>query len=155
MKLYSTVFLSLTFFLFACKPSAPTEPIIEIQVDLPHSIEAKLEQQTAAWNIGDINGFMENAYWNSDSLIFVGSRGLTHGFTQTLANYKQSYSNHEEMGQLTFELIEWRPLGPGHGLLVGSWLLKREAGLENLNGHFSLTWELQAAGWVIIADHSS
>ena len=39
-------------------------------------------------NAGDIEGFMEG-YIKSDDLKFVGSKGITYGWKQTLENYKR------------------------------------------------------------------
>lgn len=122
---------------------------------MPAEIEAKLQAQEEAWNRGDARSFMELAYWQDDRLIFIGSRGPTYGFEATLANYLKSYPNAEAMGNLHFELLDWRSLGTEHGLLVGSWALKRGGDWEDLAGHFSLVWERQDGNWVIIADHSS
>ena len=135
--------------LFACNSKQPANKV-------PSEVAAKMAAQEAAWNAGDIPSFMEIAYWNDDALLFVGSKGPTYGFEATLNNYLKSYASPEEMGQLHFELIEWKTLGPKHGFLLGSWALDRGEGLENLAGHFTLTWEQKPeVGWVIIADHSS
>lgn len=123
--------------------------------DVPKEIIQKLHIQEQAWNEGNIDAFMGEAYWASDSLMFIGSQGLTFGYNATLANYHKSYPNPEAMGKLTFELLQWRRLGKSHGLLVGSWHLERSNGHSNLDGHFSLTWEHFKDDWVIIADHSS
>ena len=84
-----------------------------------------------------------------------GSKGPTYGFEATLNNYLKSYASPEEMGQLRFELWNGKRL-------ARSTVFARELGLgpsdelEDLSGHFTLTWELKPdAGWVIIADHSS
>ena len=135
--------------LFACNSKQPV-------TEVPSEVVAKMAAQEAAWNAGDIPSFMDIAYWNDDALVFVGSKGPTYGFEATLNNYLKSYASAEEMGQLHFELIEWKTLGPKHGFLLGSWALNRGKGLENLAGHFTLTWEQKpGVGWVIIADHSS
>lgn len=135
--------------LFACSSKQPVN-------EVPSEVVAKMAAQEAAWNAGDIPAFMDIAYWNDDALLFVGSKGPTYGFEATLNNYVKSYASAEEMGQLHFELIEWKTLGPKHGFLLGSWALDRGEGLENLAGHFTLTWEQKPeVGWVIIADHSS
>ena len=135
--------------LFACNSKQPMN-------EIPSEVVAKMAAQEAAWNAGDIPSFMEIAYWDDDALLFVGSRGPTYGFEATLNNYLKSYASPEEMGQLHFELIEWKTLGPKHGFLLGSWALDRGEGLENLAGHFTLTWEQKPeVGWVIITDHSS
>lgn len=38
-----------------------------------------LATQSAAWNQGDIEGFMKG-YWENDSLMFIGKKGLTYGW---------------------------------------------------------------------------
>lgn len=135
--------------LFACSSKQAVN-------EVPSEVVVKMAAQEAAWNAGDIPAFMDIAYWNDDALLFVGSKGPTYGFEATLNNYLKSYASAEEMGQLHFELIEWKTLGPKHGFLLGSWALDRGEGLENLAGHFTLTWEQKPeVGWVIIADHSS
>lgn len=48
-----------------------------------------LQQQTVAWNKGDIDSFMKG-YRNSDSLMFIGKNGVTYGYTNTLQNYKKN-----------------------------------------------------------------
>ena len=124
--------------------------------EVPSEVASKMAAQEAAWNAGDIPSFMDIAYWQDDALLFVGSKGPTYGFEATLNNYLKSYASPEEMGQLRFELLEWKTLGPKHGFLLGSWVLDRGDELEDLSGHFTLTWELKPdVGWVIIADHSS
>lgn len=135
--------------LIACSSNQPAN-------EVPSDVVAKMAAQEAAWNAGDIPSFMKIAYWNDDALLFVGSKGPTYGYEATLNNYLKSYGSPEEMGQLHFELIDWKTLGPRHGFLLGSWALDRGEELENLSGHFTLTWEQKPeVGWVIIADHSS
>ncbi|HAN37774.1 MAG TPA: DUF4440 domain-containing protein, partial [Chitinophagaceae bacterium] len=51
------------------------------------TIQSLLQQQATAWNRGNIESFMSIAYWNDDSLMFIGSRGPTYGYAATLANY--------------------------------------------------------------------
>ena len=102
--------------LFACSSKQPVN-------EVPSEVVAKMAAQEAAWNAGDIPAFMDIAYWNDDALVFVGSKGPTYGFEATLNNYLNSYASAEEMGQLHFELIEWKTLGPKHGFLLGSWAL--------------------------------
>ena len=56
-----------------------------------------LDKQSADWNTGNIDAFMEG-YWKSDSLMFVGSKGITYGWQKTLENYKKSYPDLATMG---------------------------------------------------------
>lgn len=113
-----------------------------------------LAEQAACWSAGDLTCYMQG-YWKSDSLLFVGSRGLTYGWQQTLDNYKRSYPDVSAMGKLHFELKELRPLSPETMLVVGKWHLQREAAKGDLEGHFSVIFRRFPGGWKIIADQSS
>lgn len=118
-----------------------------------NSIRKILQEQTEAWNRGDLEGFMQ-AYWQSDSLMFIGKSGLTYGWQQTLENYRQSYPDKEAMGILSFDIIQLEPVAEGDAyFVVGSWHLARRAG--DLEGHFSLLFKNINHQWVIVADHSS
>ena len=48
-------------------------------------ISQMLHQDAKYWSEGNIEAFMES-YIKSDSLVFVGSRGLTYGWKETLEN---------------------------------------------------------------------
>lgn len=111
-----------------------------------------LTEQTAAWNRGDIEGFMKG-YWKSDSLLFVGKNGPTYGFTNTLNNYKKSYPNKDYMGTLQFTLLEVKPLAKQLWIVLGKWELTRNAG--NVSGHYTILFKKINREWVIIMDHSS
>jgi len=113
-----------------------------------------MAQQEEAWSNGDIEAFMQ-PYWQSDSLLFVGSRGPTYGWQQTLDNYRTSYPSQEAMGELSFEVENIEPAGATHALMLGAWKLSRGDGFEDLDGWFSLVWEKREGRWVIIRDHSS
>jgi hypothetical protein len=112
-----------------------------------------MSAQESAWNRGEIDQYMIG-YWPSDSLKFIGSRGLTYGFATTLANYKKSYPDRAAMGMLKFVLISVEILSPDAAHVVGKWALARpEKG--DLSGHFTLLWRKIDKKWVIVADHSS
>ncbi len=113
-----------------------------------------MDEQAICWSKGDLECFMQG-YWKSDSLLFVGSRGLTYGWQQTLDNYKRSYPDASAMGKLTFNLKEIREISPEAVLVVGKWHLQREATKGDLEGHFSVIFKQFKDGWKIVADHSS
>lgn len=118
------------------------------------AIAQVLATQTAAWNRGDIPGFMQG-YWQSDSLVFIGKRGLTYGWRPTLANYQKSYPDAASMGRLDFSGLRITPLGPDAAEVVGAWHLARPAALGDLGGHFLLVFRRVQGRWVIVADHTS
>lgn len=145
--------LAFAAFLSGCQSS---ETHAEIAFELPAEVSEKMAAQELAWSNGDPAGFMAGAYKPSDSLVFVGSKGVTYGYNKVLDNYKRSYPDSDAMGKLTFKNLNWKPLNATHGLLIGQWHLERDSLLGPLSGHYSLIWERHPEmGWVIIADHSS
>jgi uncharacterized protein (TIGR02246 family) len=111
-----------------------------------------LSTQNAAWNRGDVDAFMVG-YWDNDSLMFVGSSGITYGYKNTLANYKKRYPDTAAMGKLTFNLIQVKRLSPEYYHVTGKWHLQRSIG--DVGGHFTLVFRKMNGRWVIISDHSS
>lgn len=118
-------------------------------------IAAVLAAQTAAWNRGDVAGFMAG-YWPSDSLVFIGKKGLTYGWQATLDNYRRNYPDAAQMGQLDFGGLRIAPLGPDAAQVVGRWHLARPgAAAGDLQGQFLLVFRRLNGRWLIVADHSS
>ena len=111
-----------------------------------------LEQQARDWNAGDIEAFMQG-YWKSDKLVFIGSRGLTFGWEETLNNYKKGFPDKKAMGHLRFELDNVRQQSRKVVSVVGKFILDREK--ETLDGHFLLLVKKIKGTWFIIADHTS
>ncbi len=116
------------------------------------AIREILENQTEAWNRGDIEGFM-NGYWENDSLMFIGKSGVTYGWSNTLKNYKKNYPDTAAMGKLVFTLIKVKKLSKEYYHVTGKWFLKRSIG--DIGGHYTLLFRKINGSWVIISDHSS
>jgi uncharacterized protein (TIGR02246 family) len=116
------------------------------------AIRELLATQSAAWNRGDINAFMQG-YWENDSLMFIGNSGVTYGWNNTLNNYKKGYPDAATMGQLTFTLLHVKKLSKEYYHVTGKWFLKRTVG--DVGGHFTLVFRKIDGRWVIISDHSS
>ena len=111
-----------------------------------------LDQQTKAWNRGDITAFMQG-YWQNDSLMFIGKSGINWGWTKTLENYKRAYPDTTAMGKLSFDVILIKKLSPEYYYIVGKWMLTRRIG--DLNGYYNLLFRKISGRWFIVADHSS
>lgn len=116
------------------------------------AIRGIMANQEQAWNNGDLEGFMQG-YWENDSLVFIGSKGLTYGWQNTLDNYKKSYPDKAAMGTLVFTLNKIEATDSKSAYVIGKWSLIREK--DNPNGHFTLYWRKIKCTWVIVADHSS
>lgn len=145
MKTFQIVFLSILSLFYV-------ESSIAQSGSNKKQIISILSTQQDCWNNGDLECFM-NGYWKSDSLKFIGSRGLTFGWQKTLDNYKKSYPDKEAMGKLEFDILSVELIGERHAHVIGKWSLDREK--DDIGGYFSLIWKKMDEKWVIIADHSS
>jgi beta-aspartyl-peptidase (threonine type) len=111
-----------------------------------------LQQQVAAWNGGDIAGFMEY-YWKSESLSFSSGGSTVRGWQATKDRYLRRYPTRADMGRLTFSDLEIRPLSDKTVLVLGSWRLQRKS--DPRHGNFTLVFQRIGDRWVIVHDHTS
>ena len=140
----SLSFLLMLFVVFSCSKNNFEKDKI--------SVKAVMDKQAQCWSSGDIEGFMDG-YWKSDSLRFLGRRGLTKGWQTTLDNYKKSYPDKQTMGKLKFTYISFEPLNDKQMFVVGKWALEREK--DTLSGYYSLLWEKMNGQWKVIFDHTN
>ncbi len=129
---------------FSCQAQSPTSIRTEIN--------ELMRLQEKSWNAGDIPGFMAY-YWNSDSLQFIGGKGIAYGWQKTLDNYKQKYPDKTAMGILTFELLSCDVLSDKAVFVIGTWQLQLQD--KKVGGYFSLLWKKIKGKWLICVDHTS
>jgi len=115
-------------------------------------IRAVLNAQAAAWNRGDIDGYM-NGYARDTATEFVGGDTLTRGWQTVRNRYQKKYDSREKMGVLSFSEITIAPLGADAALVTGRWKLVRKA--DKPHGRFTLLFRQRPEGWRILHDHSS
>ena len=116
------------------------------------AIRKVMDEQTAAWNRGDIDGFMQG-YWNSPNMTFVSGNNVTKGWQPTLERYKKSYNSREKMGVLSFTDLEITVTGKDSAVVLGRFTLVREK--DKPTGMFTLNFRKFKEGWRIIIDHTS
>lgn len=117
---------------------------------LESDVRRTLDSQVAAWNRGDIDGFMES-YWKSDGLSFLSGATLTRGHATTLARYKKRYQP-GAMGTLEFTEIEVHALPGGEAAYVlGRYTL---SGTATQRGAFTLVLREIDGRWVVVHDHT-
>ncbi|HEY0376256.1 MAG TPA: nuclear transport factor 2 family protein [Pyrinomonadaceae bacterium] len=116
------------------------------------SIRAVLDAQAAAWNRGDIEGYMDG-YARSDSIVFVSGDSVTRGWQTVLDRYKKSYDTREKMGTLGFSDLEIKVVGRDVAVAHGRWQLTRAA--DNPHGRFTLIFRRTGKNWRIVHDHTS
>ena len=125
----------------------------------PHSSSAKsairqvLDSQVAAWNKGDLKGFMAG-YWKSEKLTFFSGDKIEHGWQATYERYQKRYqAEGREMGTLTFSELEVEMVGTDTGWVRGRWKLVTSK--EKPGGLFTLVFKKLPEGWRIVHDHTS
>jgi len=119
-------------------------------------IEILLDDQTAAWNRGDLEVFC-SAY--ADDALFLTPTGSTRGRQAVLERYRRKYPDTRAMGNLAIEPLEVRE-APGGGEL--------EATMVSVAARWTLTYpdkpaasgltlivfERRGERWVIVQDAS-
>ncbi|MEI8136951.1 MAG: DUF4440 domain-containing protein, partial [Bacteroidota bacterium] len=118
-------------FMFSCVYSFSQKETGDLK-----TVSNNMAAQVLAWNNADIRGFM-TYYWQSDSLLFIGSKGITLGWEKTLNNYKRNYPNKTAVGVLTFLIKENIQLSPTIIYTIGQWSLEKE---KPSGGYFTLLW---------------
>ena len=116
------------------------------------AVRAVLEEQAAAWNRGDVAGYMEG-YAKEEATTFVSGDQLTRGWQTVRDRYAARYDTREKMGTLAFSELEFKPLSEFYIMATGRWRLTRAA--DTPHGRFTLIFRRTNAGWRIVHDHTS
>jgi hypothetical protein len=121
-----------------------------------------LDAQVAAWNRGDIEGFMEG-YWKSEELVFASTAAPTatqpapattetRGWQATLDRYLRRYPTSERMGRLAFTDLAVEPRDRERADVTGRYRVDRADG--PLTGRFVLDFRRIDGRWVIVRDET-
>ncbi|HKP69886.1 MAG TPA: nuclear transport factor 2 family protein [Pyrinomonadaceae bacterium] len=137
--------------LFVCAIAVNAQSAAE-QAQIKADILKVMNDQTEAWNRGDVDAFMKG-YWNSEKLRFVSGDGVTLGWQPTLDRYKRNYNSREKMGTLAFSDLTVDVLSKDAAVVLGSWALARAN--DNPKGKFTLIFRKMRDGWRIVHDHTS
>ena len=113
-------------------------------------IKEVLSKQEAAWNQGDIYGFMLG-YWQSEKLQFSSRDVTTYGWVNTYKKYQKNYPTNEKMGKLQFEIIDLKLKSDTIAMVKGKWELIRIPS-KSIAGGFVLTFQKFNNDWLIIKD---
>ncbi|MDJ1491630.1 nuclear transport factor 2 family protein [Cytophagaceae bacterium DM2B3-1] len=117
------------------------------------SILKAMDEQVKAWNTGDLIKFMDG-YLQSDSLQFIGSKGIVYGWKPTLERYQKSYPDAAARGTLRFEILKVDIVSKDAAFVIGKFFLTRPQ-VGDANGHFTLLWRKVNGKWKIVVDHTS
>jgi ketosteroid isomerase-like protein len=143
---------SLAFLLACASTQTPAAPARAFGAADERAVRAVLAAQQAAWNAGDIAGFMDG-YARSDALVFTSGGNIRRGWQETHDKFVARYGAAEEtMGRLTFDILGVQPVGADGAVVLGRWSLD---GPNAGTGVFSVVLERQPDGWKVIHDHTS
>ncbi|HEX2572589.1 MAG TPA: nuclear transport factor 2 family protein [Polyangia bacterium] len=118
------------------------------------AVRRVLDEQVAAWNRKDLEGYMAG-YWKSPDLMFFSGGTRTRGWQPTLERYRMRYQGEgKEMGTLSFAELSVESLGPATALARGEWCLVLSGG-KRVRGLFTVIFRRLPEGWRIVHDHSS
>jgi ketosteroid isomerase-like protein len=113
------------------------------------AIRAVLEAQAAAWNRGDVSGYMDG-YERAETTTLISGDSVTRGWQVVHDRYKKSYNTPEKMGTLAFNELEIKPLSEFYASVTGRWQLTRAG--DTPHGRFALIFRRTGAGWRIVQD---
>jgi ketosteroid isomerase-like protein len=112
-----------------------------------------LAAQQAAWNRGDLAGYMDG-YLRAPELVFTSGGNVRRGWDETMAKYQARYgSAPATMGRLGFEILSVQAVGADGAVVLGRWALTDTAVAGS--GVFSVVLARTPAGWKVVHDHTS
>ncbi len=121
-------------------------------------IRAMLDASAAAWNRGDLDGFMRS-YAPGDATTFIGRRGIVRGPAAVRAGYAPRFVPGFVRGTLHFEQLEVDQLAPNVANAIAYYVLtvRTPAGTDSTiaRGPTSLVMRRLGGEWRIVHDHSS
>jgi len=114
-------------------------------------VRATLRAQSAAWNEGNLDAFMET-YWKNDALKFVSGTSVTNGWSTTQKRYRSRYANAAAMGQLRFDKMKVEMVSDDVAIVVGKFNLAHDEKTDT--GVFTLVMKRMDGAWRIVHDHT-
>ncbi len=118
------------------------------------AIQKVLDRQTADWNRGDLDAFLEG-YWKSPQVVFQSGGDRYDGWEAMRERYRKRYqAGGRAMGKVAFSGVEIVPLGADAALVRGGWRLTMPDG-SSPGGLFTLIFRRLPEGWKIVHDHTS
>jgi ketosteroid isomerase-like protein len=130
---------------------------IEVEPDeelgLEPFVNRMLEESAAAWNRGDLEGYLSD-YADAPSTTYVGRRGLVTGLEGIRAVYAPAFAPGAARDSLRFEDVRVRSLPPLAGIVTARWIL-HDGDEITASGPLTLVVRRLGSGWKVIHDHSS
>ena len=116
------------------------------------AIRAVFDASCAAWNRGDLDGYLAS-YWDSSQTLWISGGMLKRGRAAIVDAYKSRFSTPSGMGHLTLADLEIDVMSQTEATAFGYWRLVAENGTAN--GVFTVQLKKIEGTWVFVSDHSS
>ena len=105
--------------------------------------------QEAAWNKGDLDGFISHFKDDPDTLAVLGARA--RGLATIRNAFHTIYPNRDSMGALDYSDVEARELGENFCLATGKYHVERSKKAGGAaDGTFTEVFQKTPSGWQII-----
>ncbi|MXW66684.1 MAG: nuclear transport factor 2 family protein [Gemmatimonadales bacterium] len=121
--------------------------------DLAEQVASLLDRQAAAWNGGDLDGFM-SAYSPSPTTTYIGSTGLIEGYDGIRERYAPGFAQGAARDSLRFEGLRVREVDERVGVATARYVLEREGAVTS-TGPFTLVLLNVEGAWLIVHDQSA
>ncbi len=145
--------MKVLWLLIAVVACASAPPVRRFEAMDRTAVTAVLEQQVAAWNRGDLAGYMAG-YAKTDALVFTSGGKVRTGWQATFDTYQAKYGvAPSTMGTLAFAITQVDAIGADGAVVLGTWTLTDSD--HPGTGVFSVVLERRPEGWRIIHDHTS
>src|SRR2546429_6858813 len=114
--------------MFSCKPLCLGLLLAALPggdaAEAKKAIQKVLDDQVAAWNRGDLKGFMAGYQRSNETTFYSGGTALK-GWDAVLERYEKKYQGEgKEMGKLTFRDLDIQVLGGDSAWVRGRFELK-------------------------------
>jgi len=145
--------MKVLWLLMAVVACASAPPVRRFDAMDRTAVTAVLDQQVAAWNRGDLAGYMAG-YAKTDALVFTSGAKVRTGWQATFDTYQAKYGvAPSTMGTLAFAITQIDAIGADGAVVLGTWTLTDSD--HPGTGVFSVVLERRPEGWRIIHDHTS
>ena len=116
------------------------------------AIRSVFEESCAAWNRGDLDGYLAS-YWDSEKTLWISGGSLTRGKAAIAAGYKRRFSTGGPMGRLSVAELEIDVLTSDDAIALGRWILDLEGTISQ--GFFTVQLRKIEGTWLFVCDHAS
>lgn len=116
------------------------------------AVRLVFEQGCAAWNRGDLDGYLAS-YWESDRTLWISGGALVRGKAAIAAAYKSRFATPQQMGRIAISDLEVDVLTSIDAIAFGRWTLVIDG--SSSSGFFTVRLRKIGGDWLFLSDHSS